>query len=84
MKNLKNGLIQRKISESAEKEQQWFDDGKLVLVGSNKYPNSEDRMKDSLELYPFLKHKPRKTIIQPIIAKRLAEKIEKERLEHEI
>lgn len=83
LKNLKDGIIQRKISESAKKEQQWFDKGKLILVGSNKYPNSEDRMKEELELYPFLKQKPRKTIIQPVIEKRLAEKIEKERLTHE-
>ena len=36
-------------------------------------------MSGELELYPFVKTKPRKTIIQPIISRRLAEKLEKDR-----
>lgn len=80
---LKDGTIQNKIKESATKEQEWFDTGTLVLVGTNKQPNTEDRMKNDLELYPFLKTNKRKTLIIPIISKRLAEKIEQERLSHE-
>jgi methylmalonyl-CoA mutase len=34
-------------------------------------------------LFPFVKTKDRKTLIVPIIEKRLAEKIEQERLEKE-
>lgn len=83
LKALKEGTIQRKIAESATREQGLFDTGKLVLVGTNKYPNPQDRMKDDLELYPFLKKNPRKTIIQPVLEKRLAENLEKERLENE-
>ena len=74
------GTIQRKISESAQKEQDLFDSGKETLLGTNKYPNKNDRMKDDLELYPFVKQNPRKTLITPIIEKRLAEKLEQERL----
>jgi methylmalonyl-CoA mutase len=74
------GTIQRKIKESAEKEQTLFDEGKEILLGTNKYPNKNDRMKDDLELYPFVKIQPRKTLITPIIEKRLAEKLEQERL----
>lgn len=77
------GTIQRKISESASKEQDLFDSGKEVLLGTNKYPNKNDRMKDDLELYPFVKQNPRKTLIVPIIEKRLAEKLEQERLASE-
>lgn len=77
------GTIQRKISESAEKEQKLFDEGKEILLGTNKYPNKEDRMKNDLELFPFLKQSPRKTLITPIIEKRLAEKLEQERLSQE-
>ena len=40
-------------------------------------------MKDDLELYPFVKTNPRKTLMRPIIARRLAEKLEKVRLEKE-
>lgn len=74
------GTIQRKISESAAKQQELFNSGKEVLLGTNKYPNKNDRMKDELELYPFVKQNPRKTLITPIIEKRLAEKLEQERL----
>jgi methylmalonyl-CoA mutase len=77
------GNIQRKIGESAKKEQDLMDSGKEVLLGTNKYPNKNDRMKNDLELYPFLKQNPRKTLITPIIEKRLAEKLEKERLSQE-
>lgn len=80
---LMDGTIQRKIQESAEKEQQLFNEGKEVLIGTNKYPNKADRMGHDLELYPFVKAKPRKTLITPVIEKRLAEKVEQERLEQE-
>lgn len=77
------GNIQKKISESAAKEQELFDSGKEVLLGTNKYPNKNDNMKHDLELYPFVKQNPRKTLITPIIEKRLAEKLEQERLSQE-
>ena len=83
LKQLKEGTIQRKIKEAAEKEQAQFDTGELVLLGTNKHPNLDDKMNDTIELYPFTKTKPRKTLIAPIVAKRLSEKIEKERLEKE-
>ena len=75
--------IQRKINESAQKEQDLFDSGKEVLLGTNKHPNKNDKMKYDLELYPFVKNNPRKTLITPIIEKRLAEKMEQERLNAE-
>jgi methylmalonyl-CoA mutase len=77
------GTIQRKISESALKEQGLFDSGKEILLGTNKYPNPNDKMKHDLELFPFVKTKDRKTLIVPIIEKRLAEKVEQERLAKE-
>jgi methylmalonyl-CoA mutase len=83
LKQLNEGIIKRKIQESADKEQQLFDAGKEVLLGTNKYPNKNDRMKDELELFPFVKMKPRKTLISPIIEKRLAEKMEQEKLKEE-
>ncbi len=83
LKQLKDGIIQKKLAESASKEQEAFDKGEIILLGTNKYPNPEDKMKDALELYPFLKKQPRKTIIKPILATRIAEKIEQERLNQE-
>ena len=40
-------------------------------------------MQHELELYPFVKTNIRKTLIEPIIEKRLSETLEKERLENE-
>jgi methylmalonyl-CoA mutase len=83
LKGLKSHTIQKKIKESAEKEQQRFDQGTLVLVGSNKYANQEDKMKDSIEIYPFLKTNKEKTLLEPILEKRLAEALEQKRVEDE-
>jgi len=83
LKLLNDGTIKKKIQESAAKEQELFDSRKEVLLGTNKHPNKDDKMKHDLELFPFVKIKPRKTLITPIIEKRLAEKLEQERLELE-
>jgi methylmalonyl-CoA mutase len=83
LKQLNEGIIKRKIQENADKEQELFDSGKEILLGTNKYPNKDDRMKQDLELFPFVKIKPRKTLITPIIEKRLSEKAEQERLDLE-
>jgi methylmalonyl-CoA mutase len=83
LSELKKGVIQRKIKESSQKEQQLFNTKEITLVGTNKYQNQQDRMKDDLELYPFVKTQPRKTIVEPIIEKRLAEVLEQKRLDDE-
>ena len=83
LKQLNDGIIKRKIQESADAAQELFDSGKEILLGTNKHPNKQDKMKHDLELFPFVKVKPRKTLITPIIEKRLAEKIEQERLDLE-
>jgi methylmalonyl-CoA mutase len=83
LSQLKESKIQKKIYESAAKEQDLFDTGKEVLLGTNRHPNKNDRMSHDLELFPFVKLNPRKTLISPIIEKRLAEKMEQERLQTE-
>ena len=83
LKMLHQGTIQKKIKQSAEKEQALFDNGELVLVGSNKYANANDRMKDSIERAPFPKKRARKTLIEPIVPKRLASGMEMKRLNQE-
>ncbi|MFD2550484.1 methylmalonyl-CoA mutase subunit beta [Bizionia sediminis] len=83
LKQLKEGIIQRKINESASKEQAQFNSGELILVGTNKHPNSQDNMAHELELFPFVKNNPRKTLIAPIVEKRLAEQMEQARLNKE-
>ncbi|WP_033956368.1 methylmalonyl-CoA mutase subunit beta [Psychroserpens jangbogonensis] len=83
LSQLKEGTIQRKIKESASKEQVQFDEGNIVLLGTNKHPNKEDIMHHEIELYPFLKRNPVKTIIEPIVEKRLSNTLDAKRLEEE-
>lgn len=83
LKQLKAHNIQRKIKESALKQQIRYDSGDEVLVGSNKYHNEIEKMKQELEKNPFKKNNLRKTIIEPIMETRLSESSEKIRLEHE-
>jgi methylmalonyl-CoA mutase len=80
---LKEHLIQKKIKESATKEQESFNSLDKILVGTNKYASRLDKMKDDLELYPFVKTNTRKTLIEPIFEKRLSEEWEQERLKTE-
>ncbi|WP_179346135.1 methylmalonyl-CoA mutase subunit beta [Winogradskyella ursingii] len=83
LSQLKEGTIQRKIKESAAKEQSEFDEGQLTLLGTNKHPNPADKMKNELEISPFLKKEIRKTLIEPIIEKRLSANLEISRLKKE-
>ncbi len=83
LKQLKEHHIQKKIRESAQAEQQAFADGKLILVGSNKYPNPDDRMTEELQKNPFLKTRTEKTLIEPILPGRLSENYEQKRLRDE-
>ncbi|MEM6866380.1 MAG: methylmalonyl-CoA mutase family protein, partial [Bacteroidota bacterium] len=83
LKALETGKIQQKIKESALKEQTLFDAGETILLGTNAYQDSNDRMKGTLELYPFTKKRSEKTKIIPIIEKRWAEEMEQKRLDNE-
>ena len=83
LKQLIDGTIQKKIKEHAKKEQDSFDNNNQELVGIHIQQNIDEKIKAQLELYPFVKHQPRKTLIEPIIAKRIAESIEKKRLGNE-
>ncbi|UYW00315.1 methylmalonyl-CoA mutase subunit beta [Flavobacterium agricola] len=77
---LLNGAIQKQITEAATKEQELFDAGKEVLLGTNKYPNPADKMLNDLELFPFNTKQTGKKVCMPVVEKRLAEKVEQERL----
>jgi methylmalonyl-CoA mutase len=83
LKQLKEHSIQKKIKESSQKEQELFNTHKEILVGTNKYINKEDKMKDDMEIFPFVKTDARKTLLEPIIEKRLSEALEQKRLKDE-
>lgn len=70
---LMEGKIQKSIQKSADKEQTAFDEGKLVLIGVNKFRNPTETIEN-------LPQKPRnevRTIIPTIVPKRLATQIER-------
>ena len=73
---LMDGTIQRKINESAQKEQHQFNTGTLVLVESNTYISKNNTEKLDYFNKTSTTKAYRKTLIIPIIAKRLAEKLE--------
>ena len=83
LKQLKAGIIQKKIAESVAKEEEDFHAKRIILLGTNMQPNKNDIMKNELELFPFIKQRNIKTLIVPINRKRLSEIMEKERLEKE-
>lgn len=83
LKQLKEGTIQRKISENEQKEQQLFEENKLILVGTNSFIQEDEKLKNELEQPLFTKKTYKKTSIIPIIPKRLAEIVEQKRLKNE-
>lgn len=83
LKQLKKGTIQKKISENAKKQQIQFDQNEIILLGTNKLTNQNDNMRNEIEIYPFLKKTNTKTLITPILQKRLAAQLEQKRLKME-
>ncbi|MDA0863591.1 MAG: methylmalonyl-CoA mutase family protein [Bacteroidetes bacterium] len=83
LKAIKQGTLQRKIKEQHEKSVHALDSIDAVVVGINKYADSTQKMKDQLELYPFQKMNPQKTLVAPIVARRLTQKFELQRLNDE-
>lgn len=73
---LKEGIIQKKIKESAKKEQDLFDNASITLTGANKYQNHNEIIPPfQKEVFPV--KKPRKTLLGPIITGRLAQDMER-------
>ncbi|MGJ8761361.1 MAG: methylmalonyl-CoA mutase subunit beta [Polaribacter sp.] len=83
LKQLKDGIIQKKIKESALKEENSFIQKETILLGTNLQQNKEDKMQQELELYPFVKQRNIKTLVPPLTRKRLSESLEKDRLHSE-
>ena len=77
LKQLKEGIIQRKVNESARKEQDLYDSN------SNHTINSDEKMDTNIRKYPFMKFKQGQTTFRLIYPKRLSEDIEKKRLNEE-
>lgn len=76
LEQVKNHTLQRKIKEKAQEEQILFEE----KVKNINFKNQFFASKEEWELYPFVKQKTEKTLVEPLIAKRLWENIEKRQL----
>ncbi len=83
IQQLFDGKIQEKINQQFNKSLENFDNKSIKLVGVNIFMNEEEQIKTQLDKDIFLKPKSRKTLIKPIIPKRIAESLEKKRLKNE-
>lgn len=83
LKQLKQGTIQRKISENAQKEQAQFNANELILLGTNKYPNQTEKLNRNLFKSLTKKRTGKKTLIVPILPKRITEEFEQKILKNE-
>lgn len=79
---LKSGYIQEMISGDAAEEQSKFDAGEIVLVGTNKFPNKDEEMKSQVTL-PLFSPNSGGEVVNRLIPVRLAQKMERERLNAE-
>ncbi|MDO4782972.1 MAG: methylmalonyl-CoA mutase family protein [Capnocytophaga felis] len=76
LQQIKSHTLQKKIKKHAEDEQIFFE----KQIQNLEIDFQEFAKKDEWELYPFVKRKQQKTLVEPLIAKRLWENIEKRQL----
>lgn len=74
---LKSGWLQAQIEEKANAEQEKFDSGARKMIGVNIYRKEED-FSDALINALHANSLKEETLLKPIVAKRLAEALEKE------
>lgn len=79
---MKSGYIQKMISGDANEEQAKFDSGEIILVGTNKFPNADEKMSEQVKLPLFSPEKGGK-VVNRLIPVRLAQNAERERLNAE-
>lgn len=82
IETLKSGWIQDRIESEAATEQEAFDRGDISLVGTNKFPNKEEKMNDLIE-YPMFASAAGEEVIRKVRMIRLSEKSEQARLKEE-
>lgn len=79
---LKKHTIQKKIRQHAQREQDAFDKGHTILVGSNKFSNPGDKITDP-EFGNTFPKTGKRTKIEPLKLRRLAHMYELKRKEYE-
>lgn len=77
---LKTGFVQQKISGFAAGQQQSFDSGKEVLVGTNKFPDKNESKQDVASTINWGSEARKGEVIETLDSRRLSAMNEKERL----
>jgi len=82
LSSLKSGFIQTKLKESAASRKQDLATRKIVLLGTNQYPNTQEKISDTVDLNRalFRKKIEKDPIIEPITLFRGAEEFDKLRI----
>jgi methylmalonyl-CoA mutase len=82
LSSLKSGFIQRKLSESAGKRKNDVAIRKMILLGTNKYPNTEETVSPSVDLdNAFIKKSIEKDVmVDPVTLFRGSEEFDKLRI----
>ncbi len=83
IQQLFDGKIQNKLEEQFIKTEEKITANEKIMVGVNRYINEEDKMSEVIEKSISAPTNKRKTLIRPIVQRRYAENLEKERLANE-
>ncbi len=75
---LKSGWLQQQIETTAHEEQMAFNEKTRVLIGANKYVNSNENLQEIIEYGHFHRPPKNETTVKPLSVKRLSEELEKE------
>lgn len=79
---LRSGFVQQQIGTFASAQQQNFDTGKEVLVGTNKFPDKHENKQDKASAINWGSEARKGKVIETLDTTRLSAKNEKERLSH--
>jgi methylmalonyl-CoA mutase len=82
VQTLESGWLQQEIRSQAAQSQTAFNNGQLVLVGVNKFEKKDEKMLDKV-LAPMAQPDLGFTVVRPLLAQRLAQTLESERLQLE-
>lgn len=78
--SFEQNIIQQTVEASANSQQQRFEEGKEILVGTNKYPDAKQVMKDQLKKDIIAEQPATSATATPLIIRRLSVDSELKRL----
>lgn len=80
---LKSGYVQELIEKEAATEQALYNEGKITLVGTNKFPNAAENMSNDTTTPLFATSDVNGAVVRKVVARRLSEAEEQTRLKAE-